>query len=380
MMKGTLNSTYLTVLVSLFTLLGGNLCSAEDLVERWTTPFWAGNTMHGESLFFIQESGEARPESALLFPAKRILDVIQPHTGMVYLEGADYVLSKDGTSLSLPEGSRIAFRTREELYPPAGADHTYPAKRDSDRHMLFGEGHFFHDMQVEVTYTHKRKLWEQRGGYVPKPAFNELPKTRDKIWKGEPLTIVLLGDSISTGANASGPVGSAPFTPSYGWLVAERLRQQYRCPVTFKNFSVGGKATGWGVEVAPEIAKEKPDLAIIAFGMNDASGRVEKDQYIANTSAIMDIVRSANADAEFILVATMTGNPDWTATSTEHYDLYREGLLELLGNGVAVADMTSVWKELLEHKPFVSFTGNGVNHPNDFGHRLYAQVILGLLR
>jgi hypothetical protein len=94
----------------------------------------------------------------------------------------------------------------------------------------------------------------------------------------------------------------------------------------------------------------------------------------------MDIVRSANADAEFILVATMTGNPDWTATSTEHYDLYREGLLELLGNGVAVADMTSVWKELLEHKPFVSFTGNGVNHPNDFGHRLYAQVILGLLR
>ena len=114
--------------------------------------------------------------------------------------------------------------------------------------------------------------------------------------------------------------------------------------------------------------------------MNDASGRVKKEQYIANTQAIMDSIRTGNPDAEFILVATMRGNPEWTATSNEHYDAYREGLLGLDGDGVAVADVTSVWSELLAHKPFTSITGNGVNHPNDFGHRMYAQVILGLLR
>jgi len=349
-------------------------------MERWTTPIWAGDTMKGESLFFIQESEETRPEAALLFPAKQIATVIQPNTGMVYSEGTDYVLSEDGMRLILPEGSRIVFRTREEMYPAAGAEHSYPAKRDSDRHMLFGEGHYFHDMQVEVTYTHEPGLWEQRGGYVPKPAVNELPKTREKIQKGQALTIVLLGDSIATGGNASGFVGAPPFMPSFGWLVAERLREQSGCPVTFKNLSVGGMATAWGVEVAPEVAKENPDLTIVAFGMNDASGRIEKDQYIANTRAIMDTVRAGNPDAEFILVATMTGNPEWTATSYEHYDAYREGLLAVSGNGVAIADVTSVWKELLKHKPFTSITGNGVNHPNDFGHRLYAQVILGLLQ
>lgn len=35
--------------------------------------------------------------------------------------------------------------------------------------------------------------------------------------------------------------------------------------------------------------------------------------------------------------------------------------------GIAPGDVTSIW------------SGNGVSHPNDFGHRVYAQVILGLL-
>ena len=41
--------------------------------------------------------------------------------------------------------------------------------------------------------------------------------------------------------------------------------------------------------------------------------------------------------------------------------------------------LTGVWTELLSRKGYHDLTGNGVNHPNDFGHRLYAQVILGLL-
>ena len=46
---------------------------------------------------------------------------------------------------------------------------------------------------------------------------------------------------------------------------------------------------------------------------------------------------------------------------------------------MALADLTSVWTELLKHKRDWDLTGNGVNHPNDFGHRLYAQVLSALL-
>jgi deoxyinosine 3'endonuclease (endonuclease V) len=41
--------------------------------------------------------------------------------------------------------------------------------------------------------------------------------------------------------------------------------------------------------------------------------------------------------------------------------------------------VTSVWEGLLKRKKHLDVTGNGVNHPNDFGHRLYAQVLAALL-
>jgi hypothetical protein len=42
---------------------------------------------------------------------------------------------------------------------------------------------------------------------------------------------------------------------------------------------------------------------------------------------------------------------------------------------VALADLTSIWIEFLTKKLDWDLTGNGVNHPNDFGHRVYAQVL-----
>ena len=61
------------------------------------------------------------------------------------------------------------------------------------------------------------------------------------------------------------------------------------------------------------------------------------------------------------------------------FSLYRDQLRELSGPDVALADLTEVWTKLLIHKHDLDLTGNGLNHPNDFGHRLYAQAILQLL-
>ena len=44
-----------------------------------------------------------------------------------------------------------------------------------------------------------------------------------------------------------------------------------------------------------------------------------------------------------------------------------------------MADLTSIWTEFLHRKKDWDQSGNGVNHPNDFGHRVYAQAIAALL-
>ena len=122
----------------------------------------------------------------------------------------------------------------------------------------------------------------------------------------------------------------------------------------------------------------RPDLVILAFGMNDSAGQPAA-RYQANIKAMMDAVRKENPRAEFILVATMLGNKDWTTLHQELFPQYRDALAQLCGRGVALADMTTIWTELFKHKKDWDMTGNGVNHPNDFGHRIYAQVLSTLL-
>ncbi len=124
--------------------------------------------------------------------------------------------------------------------------------------------------------------------------------------------------------------------------------------------------------------RSKPDLAIIAFGMNDAGG-ADMGKVAANVRGMMDAIKAAAPEAEFILVAPMLPNADWDAMKMENFPLIRRALAGLCGKGAVLADLTSVWTDLLKRKSFFDLTGNGLNHPNDYGHRIYAQTILALL-
>ncbi len=63
----------------------------------------------------------------------------------------------------------------------------------------------------------------------------------------------------------------------------------------------------------------------------------------------------------------MLGNRDWTRLKHERFPEYQQALIELAETGVAVADVTRAWTRMLDLKADHDLTGNGVNHPNDFG-------------
>jgi lysophospholipase L1-like esterase len=126
------------------------------------------------------------------------------------------------------------------------------------------------------------------------------------------------------------------------------------------------------------VAQTRPDLVILAFGMNDVAGRSAGD-YRTNVHRMVEAVGRLQPDAEFILVATMLANRNWTALHHERFVPYRDALAGLCGPGIALADLTSIWGVLLRFKQDWDLTGNGVNHPNDFGHRIYAQALSALL-
>ena len=201
-------------------------------------------------------------------------------------------------------------------------------------------------------------------------------KRRRSFAPEQPITVILCGDSISAGANASLVTKAPPGCPAYGELTALSLQQHFGSRVKFINHAVGGWTSANGLQQAKEarIGKEAPDLVIIAFGMNDVFQR-DADAYQKNIRGIMDAVRVNAPDAEFILVASMLGNKEW-GMPMEQFPLYRDALAKLCGPGVVLVDMTSMWQSLLERKSFYDLTGNGVNHPNDFGHCVYAETLL----
>ncbi len=338
-------------------------------------PFWQGEVTEGESVLFIkdEQTGEAR--AAVLFPIQEILAVRNSAGDVTYENGKDYIWKADSREIVLPTGSRIPAHTPQELRRPAKSQQYQLTHRDGQGEIMFGGRLEYAEMQTCITYRHAPGLWK---GDLPKFDENILPRSIHKLKNKEPLSIVVLGDSISAGANASGMFDAAPYQPAYPELLRITLEKQSGSPVTLANPSVGGMSAPWGITQVDTVLKSNPDLVIIAFGMNDSAGRppVEFQDAIKQT---IDNIREKQPECEFILVATMLGNHNWVTLKNELFGQYRNKLNELTSPSVALADVTSVWERFLRLKQDWDQTGNGVNHPNDFGHRVYAQVISALL-
>jgi lysophospholipase L1-like esterase len=338
-------------------------------------PFWLSNTMYGESVLFLQEDPNGRPSAAVFYRPTKILSVKGSSGEVSYEEGKDYVWNPESSKITLPVGSRIPFKKPQDLRRTPGSQPYRLTHRDGNGEILFGGGHEYHDMQTVITYEHSPEKW---AAPVPTFAGDQLPNTMKLLAEKKPLTIGLLGDSISTGCNASGCVNTVPFQPAYFDLFAQRLESAYGSKVTLKNFSVGGMASNWGLQNVGRVMEIKPDLVIVAFGMNDAAG-IPPAQYQENIRQTIAAIHAANPKTEVILVATMLANDGWITLHHDFFPQFRDGLQKLATKGVVVADMTSIWMELMKRKKDWDMTGNGVNHPNDFGHRIYAQVLSTLL-
>ena len=317
--------------------------------------FWTSATMHGDPLCFI-DRGTGRATATLLFPPDRVISMRSAAGDIEYGERTDFELDGETGIVTLTPGSRVPVVGRAELS------------------MLDDPDDLFRRRQVHASYTHRAGQWS---GYVPPFSGGDLPKTMSRLGAGQPVTIAITGDSISEGYSASGFDDVPPRQPPYAGLVASGLTRAYGSPIALRNFAVAGSAADGGGD-AESVAAAKPDLVIVAFGMNDSGYAAAEDFAVSISSIVREIGRRA-PDAEFVLVSSMLPNPAFAYPIIGRFAEYRAALAALCGAGIVLADVTAMWTDLLTRKSVYDLTGNGVNHPNDFGHQVYAQVILGVL-
>jgi lysophospholipase L1-like esterase len=339
-------------------------------LKEMMTPVWESLDVIWETALPVSIDGMPA-EAVLLGEPSGEISVRNFALDRTYRNGIDFVLK--GKTIQLVENSSIPFLTYKQLYPDSAdaPPKTFPSWKGG--YVAFTEGTFWNDRQLAVTYTCSGK-WE---GPIPQSGEGRLLKVKEALRNGSPLKVVLLGDSISTGASASGRVGNPPFVPGFGELLMRHLRSRSQSEITFVNLSLGGMVSAWGVSVAPfYAAPERPDLCLIGFGMNDGKS-VSAAQYIGNIQKIMAAVRSGNPDTEFILIASMLPNENWRSLAPMNE--YADALKKLESETVAVADVWSMHEYILKTKRYCDVTGNHVNHPNDFVVRIYAQIISTLL-
>lgn len=340
------------------------------------SPAWKSELITRESCVLLQKDEGSPIEAKLAFQPAEIFSVTSADRSYQYDASEEFEQASGRSVLTFRTASPVLSILNKDLYLPVDAPHSYKHRMGNpDQNLLYRPGRWFHDHNIEVTYRRDLVMSPLKEVVT---TYGTLPRTLSMLASGNPLTIGVSGDSISTGLDASDKTAAPPFQPGYPELVVAQLRVLTGSDVRLVNRAVSGWSIANGVGDLDKLLAEKPDLLIVAYGMNDV-GRRDPEWYFNQTRQLIDNARKVDPEIEILLVSTMLGNGEWVHTPRDMFEVYRDELKKLVQPGVALADVTQVWTEMLRQKPDFDLTGNGLNHPNDFGHRLYAQTLLQVL-
>jgi len=342
-------------------------CSTEMVAE-----FHLSQTVWGNDVVFDEPVLPNGKPAELWRKPSAIVVVRNRQTGEEYQAGRDYSLT-DG-KLVIPGGSQIPVYPNFQYAKLPGVPKIWQSVTKKNKPLRIESTYQLH--QVAVTYV--------ASAFGNQPVqFGSLPRTQGKIANGEILTTDFLGDSITEGSDSTKAKEQNPNQPGWVDLTAAMLSNGGDGKFYWRNLGVGGWSTNEGL---PNLKKKLDgtysDLMVIGFGMNDTAAQIPLEKFEENTREMIREVRRKSPETEFLLVSTWLGNQEWKPMNTGRLFAYRRALLRIVNTtkGVAMADMTTMSKEILEKKSFYDVTANGVNHPADWMYVAYAQVVAEAIR
>ncbi len=394
--------------------------------DRLVAPFWKSDVMYDETVILVATTDDdgnitALPSAKLLFKAEEILEVKQyfhQNNGnqiKTFTQGVDYtyadgVITAVGTIGEDVFGAPIVntavpYVTDKqakgiEAFPGLGTTTGIPSS-EGNWDIPFSEGYQIVQMQLSVTYRHNGEWTGAKPAYQGDALSNVVNKLKSK----QTTEIFIFGDSVATGANSSSLLGVEPYLAPWFTLMANKLSRHYVAKVNLTNKSVGGWTSSNGVSFVAsggwingtyveqvgllklfetELAEYKPDLAILHFGLNDATLGVTAQVYYQNLCRMIDCIKTRNPSCDIIILGSLIANPEAKNQSKDltPYVKVNDVLATRIYQDANVIswDVGAIHQDLLAAgKKYLDMTGNNVNHPNDFIARIYAMSLLSLL-
>ncbi len=178
----------------------------------------------------------------------------------------------------------------------------------------------------------------------------------EKLESAAPVKILIVGDSIGFGTGASSE------KTSWAELMKTELKQTYGSDVLLTNLSMGGCSSICGYARVMELDDGKTyDLAVICYGENDA-----EEDFELYYESILRALRNRYPGIEIICIQE-SSQREFTvkmrriAEIAEHYKC-------------PVVDTITPFSA-----DYDSYVKDGT-HPNDAGHRIYADAVLAAVR
>ena len=204
------------------------------------------------------------------------------------------------------------------------------------------------------------------GKFRPAPVAGVIAKMKAK----QPVLILCFGDSITAGVGLRDREKER-----YATVLQGLLRQKYGYDgITVRSVAVGGAHTyhsiGW---LDRDLAQGKPDAATMLIGFNSRSASQSAAEYTEQLSRWIELfAMKTGGKAAVVLIPTVQGVPRFFAQQDMADATYEVGKRY----GIPVAPLDKAIAKLGPVEYRKTCLPRSAIHPNDAGHKLFAEVLL----
>jgi acyl-CoA thioesterase I len=221
-------------------------------------------------------------------------------------------------------------------------------------------------------------LWALNGPSLPR----RLPLFLDRDFDGpsadpdEPITVVWLGDSTGAGVGASSVETALPT------IVVRGLNRSVRLRVLAMS---GARVKDVLTQQVPFVEALRPDVVVVGVGGNDVTHLTPRSLFEGLYDAMLQAIGSLHPATVVVIgigdFGTVPRIPQPLRTLTGWRGRWFDDSIRRVAHrrGAAYVDLYANTGPAFGHDPVLFYSEDGF-HPSDEGYRIWADVILDVLR
>ena len=184
-----------------------------------------------------------------------------------------------------------------------------------------------------------------------------------KARAGEPVTVAVIGGSITQGAAASS------FEKQYGSLVAQWWREHFpRSKISYINAGIGATGSNYGaLRAQRDLLAHHPDFVVIEYAVNDPNDRAFAETLEGLVRQVLAQPNQPAAMLLFMMNREGKNAQEWHAKVGAHYGL------------PMVSFRDALWPEIQADRIKWEDVEADMVHPNDRGHAYCARFVTAVL-